>query len=93
MMESRVKARRITHPRGALASSPPAFPERPFAGLQVVQVLKTKRELLNARVGGLQFTVGGIAVYRRIAFGYRKIKATVSPQLTSLSSIEPVIKV
>jgi len=45
------------------------------------------------RVGGLQFMVGGIAVYRRIAFGYRKIKATVSPQLTSLSSIEPVIKV
>jgi len=43
--------KRITHPRGALASSPPAFSERPFAGLQVVQVLKTKRELLNTWVG------------------------------------------
>jgi len=41
-------SRDFTHPGGTFAPSPSTLPERPLTGLQVVQVLKRKRGLLNA---------------------------------------------
>jgi hypothetical protein len=84
--------RDFTHPGGTFAPSPSTLPERPLTGLQVVQVLKRKRGLLNAWVDCNLWSAGSPFIAAS-PFGYRKIKATVSSQLTSLSSIELVIKV
>lgn len=85
-----MKVAQVTHPCCTFASTPPPLSERTLAGLQMVQVLEQKG---TSSLDAVEIVDRRFRIVIAATVDYREIKATVSPQLTSLSPMDALIKV